>query len=144
MKIISIQIINPDTNAPVSVEDWKKDKKPTRAEWVVITTDELKPFKLHKKLASKGKFLDFREALEGGNTLTRAQGVALYNAEYNGLREAMVLIGGDPIPGLVWTCEEDDDHQDDATYAWFVNLNFGYMYRTSKLAGYQVRLVASL
>ena len=51
MQILSIQIIDPDTKAPVSLEDWKKESDPTRAEWILIETDELKPFLLHKKLA---------------------------------------------------------------------------------------------
>lgn len=143
MKTLSIQIINPDTNALVSVEDWKKEADPTRAEWIVITTDELKPFKLHKKLAADGKTLSFKDALEAGNTLTRAQGLALYNAKYNGLREALELIGGDPIRGWAWTCEADDDPQYNATYAWLVYLNGGFVYNPTKSGGFQVRLVSA-
>ena len=143
MKTLDIKIINPDTNTLVSVEDWRKEADPTRAEWIVITTDELKPFKLHKKLAADGKDLSFKDALEAGNTLTRAQSLALYNAKYNGLREAMGLIGGDPIRGWVWTCEADDDPQSSATYAWVVALNYGHVNYTTKAAGYQVRLVSA-
>ena len=143
MKILSILIVNPDTNVPVSIEDWKKEADPTRAEWVVIATDELKPFKLHKKLAADGKSLSFKDALEAGNTLTRAQGLALYNAKYNGLREALELIGGDPVRGLVWTCEADDDPQYNAAYAWYVGLYNGYVYNGTKTNGYQVRLVSA-
>ena len=143
MKIIDIKIINPDTNALVSVEDWRKEADPTRAEWIVITTDELKPFKLHKKLAADGKALFFKDALEAGNTLTRAQGLALYNAKYNGLREALELIGGDPIRGWVWTCEADDDPQYNASYAWTVYLYSGSVANGTKTYGYQVRLVSA-
>lgn len=143
MKTLAIQIINPDTNALVSVEDWRKEADPTRAEWIVITTDELKPFKLHKKLAADGKALSFKDALEVGNTLTRAQGLALYNAKHNGLREALELIGGDPIRGWVWTCEADDDPQYDATGAWHVSLNNGNVRSCTKTYGYQVRLVSA-
>ena len=143
MKIIDIKIINPDTNALVSVEDWRKEADPTRAEWIVITTDELKPFKLHKKLAADGKALFFKDALEAGNTLTRAQGLALYNAKYNGLREALELIGGDPIRGWVWTCEADDDPQYNAASAWIVYLNDGGVDYTTKTRGLQVRLVSA-
>ena len=143
MKIIDIKIINPDTNALVSVEDWRKEADPTRAEWIVITTDELKPFKLHKKLAADGKALFFKDALEAGNTLTRAQGLVLYNAKYNGLREALELIGGDPIRGWVWTCEADDDPQYNDTYAWYVYLGGGYVDDYTKTSGYQVRLVSA-
>ena len=143
MKIIDIKIINPDTNALVSVEDWRKEADPTRAEWIVITTDELKPFKLHKKLAAYGKALSFKDALEAGNTLTRAQGLALYNAKYNGLREALELIDGDPIRGWVWTCEAVDDPQYNAAYAWLVTLDYGYVGDNTKTNGFQVRLVSA-
>lgn len=143
MKTLAIQIINPDTNEPVSIEDWKKEADPTRAEWVVITTDELKPFKLHKKLAADGKYLSFKDALKAGNTLTRAQGLALYNAKYNGLRDALELIGGDPIRGWVWTCESDDDPQYSATDAWYVSLYNGYVFNYAKTDGSQVRLVSA-
>lgn len=143
MKTLSIQIINPDTNALVSVEDWRKEADPTRAEWIVITTDELKPFKLHKKLAADGKALSFKDALEAGNTLTRAQGLALYNAKYNGLREALEMIGGDPIRGWVWTCEADDDPRCNAAYAWSVYLGGGGVGDDAKTIGFQVRLVSA-
>lgn len=143
MKTLDIKIINPDTNTLVSVEDWRKEADPTRAEWIVITTDELKPFKLHKKLAADGKDLSFKDALEAGNTLTRAQGLALYNAKYNGLREALELIGGDPIRGWVWTCEADDDPQYAAAYAWYVGLGSGNVHDLTKTLGSQVRLVSA-
>lgn len=143
MKTLDIKIINPDTNTLVSVEDWRKEADPTRAEWIVITTDELKPFKLHKKLAADGKDLSFKDALEAGNTLTRAQGLALYNAKYNGLREALELIGGDPIRGWVWTCEADDDPQYTATNAWLVLLDYGNVDNSTKTSGQKVRLVSA-
>lgn len=143
MKTLSIQIINPDTNAPVSVEDWKKESDPTRAEWVLIITDELKPFKLHKKLACEGKSVSFNKALKAGNTLTRAQGLAVYNAIYNGLKEALNLIGGDPLRSWVWTCEADDDPQYSAPTAWYVGLYDGHVYLHTKTNGHQVRLVSA-
>lgn len=143
MKIIDIKIINPDTKAPVSLEDWKKESDPTRAEWILIETDELKPFLLHKKLADGGRSFTFDEALKAGNTLTRAQGLALHNAKYNGLREVLELIGGDPIRGWVWTCEADDDPQYSATYAWRVYLYNGYVNNYPKTGGFQVRLVSA-
>lgn len=143
MKIIDIKIINPDTKAPVSLEDWKKESDPTRAEWILIETDELKPFLLHKKLADGGRSFTFDEALKAGNTLTRAQGLALYNAKYNGIREVLELIGGDPIRGWVWTCEADDDPQYNASNAWFVSLNDGYVDSNAETNGNQGRLVSA-
>lgn len=144
MKTLAIQIINPDTNALVSVEDWRKEAEPTRAEWIVITTDELKPFKLHKKFAADGKTLSFKDALKAGNTLTRAQGLALYEARYAAnANDILDLIGGDHLRGWIWTCEEDSDPQYDAANAWLVYLNLGGVYCSTKTYGYQVRLVSA-
>ena len=144
MKILDIKIINPDTKAPVSLEDWKKESDPTRAEWILIETDELKPFLLHKKLADGGRSFTFDEALKAGNTLTRAQGLALYEAKYAAnINDILDLIGGDRIRGWIWTCEEDSDPQSSAANAWFVNLNGGHVGYSTKTYGYQVRLVSA-
>ena len=144
MKVLDIKIINPDTKAPVSLEDWKKESDPTRAEWILIETDELKPFLLHKKLADGGRSFSFDEALKAGNTLTRAQGLALYEAKYTAnINDILDLIEGDRIRGWVWTCEEDSDPQYGAAYAWFVGLVNGYVLDNAKTIGYQVRLVSA-
>lgn len=144
MKILDIKIINPDTKAPVSLEDWKKESDPTRAEWILIETDELKPFLLHKKLADGGRSFTFDEALKAGNTLTRAQGLALYEARYTAnINDILDLIGGAHIRGWVWTCEEDSDPQCSGTYAWYVNLGGGLVNYNAKTLGYQVRLVSA-
>ena len=144
MKIISIKIINPDTKAPVSLEDWKKESDPTRAEWLLIETDELKPFLLHKKLAEGGRSFTFNEALKKGNKLTRAQGLALYEARYTAdINTILELVDGDPIRGWVWTCEEDSDPDFNATNAWRVTLSYGFVDGNPKTSGYQVRLVSA-
>lgn len=142
MKIKTIKIINPDTKEPVSVEEWSKQQDPTRAEWVLIETDELRPFCLNKRLAGNGREYTFAEALEAGNRLTRAQALAIYDARYHGLVEAMKLIGGDDPCEWVWTCEADADPQYSASHAWFVRLNNGYVYLNAKSYSYQVRLIA--
>ena len=143
MKILNVAIINPDTKAPVSLEEWKKDADPTRAEWVLIETDELKPFCLAKKKENGGKDVDFNTALKLGNTMTRAQGIAIYDAKYSGLDEAMKLIGGDYVGGWTWTCEADADPQYDASGAWLVSLLGGYVTTGAKPDGFQVRLVSA-
>ena len=140
MKIIDIKIINPDTKAPVSLEGWKKESDPTRAEWLLIETDELKPFLLHKKLADGGRVFSFDEALKAGNALTRAQGLALYEARYAAnANDILDLIGGDRVRGWIWTCEEDSDPQCSAATAWLVHLYSGNVNSFTKTDGYQVR-----
>ena len=144
MKILDIKIINPDTKAPVSLEDWKKESDPTRAEWLLIETDELKPFLLHKKLADGGRSFTFDEALKAGNILTRAQGLALYEARCAAnANDILALIGGNRIRGWIWTCEEDSDPQYSATNAWYVTLSGGHVNANTKTEEYQVRLVSA-
>ena len=145
MQILSIQIIDPDTKAPVSLEDWKKESDPTRAEWILIETDELKPFLLHKKLADGGRSFTFDEALKADNILTRAQGLALYEARYAAnINDILDLIGGDRLRGWIWTCEDDSDPQFSAPYAWGVALDDGYVDDYAKANGCQIRLVSAL
>lgn len=107
MKIEAIKIINPDTQEPVAVEDWRRQENPARAEWVLIETDELRPFCLHKYLLAGGRFMTFGEALDEGNMLTIDQAVAVYVARFHGLKEAMDLIGGIGLRLNIWTCERD-------------------------------------
>ena len=143
MKIKSIQIINPDTKEPVSVQEWAKQQDPTRAEWILIETDELKPFCVNKKLAGDGKDYTFAEALDAGNRLTRAQALAIYDARYNGLVEAMELIGGDDPCEWVWTCEADADAHYNASDAWFMRLSYGNVHNDDKSDRRQVRLISA-
>ena len=142
MKILNISILNPDTNKPVSVEEWMKDSNPARAEWILIETDELKPFLLHKRLVADGKVFSFQDALKEGNLLTRAQGLALYEARQAGINELLSKIDGDTVRGWVWTCEEDSD-PDYASHAWFVYLYYGLVGYSTKTNGNQVRLVSA-
>ena len=144
MKIISVQIINPDTKAPVSLKDWKKESDPTRAEWLLIETDELKPFLLHKKAADGGRSFTFDEALKAGNTLTRAQGLALYEARYTAnANDILDLIGGDHLRSWIWTCEEYSNPQYNDSYAWYMSLNYGCVYGDTENRWYQMRLVSA-
>ena len=76
--------------------------------------------------AKDGRYFTFNEALKAGNTLTRAQGLALYEARYAAnINDILDLIGGDRIRGWIWTCEEDSDPRYSAAYACFVYLYNG-------------------
>ena len=83
-------------------------------------------------------------ALKAGNTLTRAQGLALYEARYAAnINDILDLIGGDRIRGWIWTCEEDSDPQCNDTYAWYVYLYDGLVDYNAETLGYRVRLVSA-
>ena len=139
MKIISIQIINPDTNAPVSMEDWKKESDPTRAEWILIQSDQVKPFLIHKKVPNKAHSLKFDQAIKAGNALTRARAVIIHEARNTTkINQALLTIGGDLIGGWFWTNEPDTDPNNDGTDAWAVNLDSGKLDTAPKRYSYQM------
>ena len=148
MQILSIQIIDPETDTPVSVDTWEKDSHPTRAEWLLITTDELAPFLLHKKLvkgAEGSKLLTFDEALRAGNTLTRAQGIALCEARATtSINTILDVIGGDRLHDWIWTCEVDSTmwRSETSTNAWNVYLPSGDVETGTKSIRCNARLVA--
>ena len=147
MKIIDISILHPDTKKPVSYLDWKlNNPNPNRAEWLVITTDALKPFLLHKNEGNKRKKLTFDEAIANGNCLTRAQGIALYEAKILNIDTVIKGIGGDPLRDWVWTSETDLNdkkfNSKNGWSAWLVNLQDGYVDDWAKIKEYYTRQVA--
>ena len=144
MKIIDISILHPDTKKPVSYLDWKLDEpNPRRAEWIIITTDEIKPFLLHKNEGNKSKTISFDDALAEGNALTRAQAMALYEAKVVNIDTVIKGIGGDPLLDWVWTCEEDlKPYSKDNRSAWLANLQTGYISDYFKVREYRIRQVA--
>lgn len=139
MNIERIAIIDPSTGRPVSLEDWKKVENPTSAEKVLIETDELAPFCVSKTRIEERK--TWQEAVEAGAP-TRAQALAIYDARFAGLDEALKLIGGDEAVEATWTCDEDKD-PNYATYAWLVHLYYGDVYYSSKTRGLRVRPVSA-
>ncbi len=145
MKITKISIINPDTAKPVSVVDWKKESNPTRAEWVLIETDELKPFCLNKKLGKNGRHISYKTARSFNNRLTRAQGLALYEAKSQGLLQAMKLIGGDNLEecAWLWTCEQNKIREEKRVYNTLVCLMYGAIDNALKTSRHQMCVVSS-
>ncbi len=102
MKIVKISIISPDTDKPVSVEEWKNDPDPSRAKWVLIETDELKPFRLYKHSAQSAPVCP----PEDGEFPSLAQAFAVAVAMHNGLTGVVDLIGGNISAELIWTKED--------------------------------------
>lgn len=133
MNIERIAIIDPSTGRPVSLEEWKKVENPTSAEKVLIETDELAPFCVSKTRIEGRK--TWQEAVEAGAP-TRAQALAIYDARFAGLDEALKLIGSDEAVEVTWTCDEDKD-PNYATAAWIVHLTYGYVSTNTKTYGLQ-------
>lgn len=133
---MEIYIINPDNNTPVSVEEWRKEGDPTRAELVAISVAE--GILAIKKNRLPGTY-DFDEAQAACAALepigkasfrcpTRKECIDIYDARFQGLDEALKLVGGDPIRGLMWTCERDADPLYYVYYAWLFHGTGGLTY----------------
>lgn len=133
---MEIYVINPDNNKPVSVEEWKKESDPTRAEFVAISvTGGILVIK-KKRLRASYTFEEAEKAcadLEpfcgaAFRSPTRKECLDIYDARFQGLDEAIKLVGGDPIKsGWIWTCERDVDPRYDVYNAWIFNGSYGYL-----------------
>ena len=147
-------VINPDTHKPVSVAEWAKEKKPERAELLLLKTEG------YSLLIAKNMFdgeYDFDEAQEkaaeykpkGLESLTfrcptRKECVDMYDARFiAGLDEALKLVGGDAMSGTIWTCEMDVDpwfaRRYIATDAWIFTQNYGSLNGDSVAYAYRCR-----
>lgn len=133
-------IINPDTQKPVSVEEWAKDTDPTRAELLLVDTGEKRilmrkaflpcgEFKFYKAQKECAAYKPFPESPFTFRAPTRKETLDLYDARFlGGLDEAVRLTGGDfgKNGRWYWTCEKDAD-PDCAYYAWCSNGSIGYL-----------------
>ncbi len=116
-------VINPDTQKPVSIEEWAKDADPTRAQLLLVDTGE-KRILVRKAFLPEGE-VDFNRAQElcaayrpfpespfTFRAPTRKECIDLYDARFlGGLDEAVRLTGGDygRKGKWFWTCERDAD-----------------------------------
>jgi hypothetical protein len=116
-------VINPDTQKPVSLEEWAKDADPTRAQLLLVDTGE-KRILVRKAFLPEGE-VDFNRAQElcaayrpfpespfTFRAPTRKECIDLYDARFlGGLDEAVRLTGGDygRKGKWFWTCERDAD-----------------------------------
>ena len=136
-------IINPDNNKPVSIEDWRKDKNPIRAQLLAVETDDGHLLVLSKSyLPGLHEFDEAQRAaadfkpLEGVTFRcpTRKECIDLYDARFQGLDEAVKLTGGDfcnrTDGNWFWTAERDADPRY-ASSAWLFSGNGGTLYNTS-------------
>ena len=121
-------IINPDNNKLVSIEDWRKEADPTRAQLLAVETDDDHLLVINKSfLPGEYNFEEAQKAAAAFRPMegiifrcpTRKECIDLYDARFHGLDEAVTLTGGEfGKPGRwFWTCERDAD-PNYASYAW--------------------------
>lgn len=140
-------IINPDNFQPVTIEDWKKEENPIRAELLLIEREGLPGILMSKSyIMDDGnvKRFDFEGAQkacadfhpQGADGLTfraptRKEHVDMYDARFlAGLDEAIKLTSGNFATGIGghWTCERDTDPRYSAHGAWCANGDYGFFY----------------
>lgn len=150
---MEIYVINPDNNKPVSVEEWKKESDPTRAEFVAISVTG--GILVIKKKRLPGSYT-FEEAEKACADLepfcgaafrspTRKECLDIYDARFQGLDEAIELVGGYPIKSVwIWTCERDTDPRSGVSTAWFFNGTYGNLTSTNVTYTIQVGAVTLL
>lgn len=132
---MDIYVINPDNNNPVLVEEWKKENNPTRAEFVAIRVEGGILILKKNRLPGSYTFEEAERACAGLSPIgdasfrcpTRKECIDIYDARFQGLDEALELVGGDPIRGLFWTCERDADPRYNVNNAWFFSGTYGYL-----------------
>lgn len=120
-------IINPETNKAVSIDAWKKEENPARAELVALELNDGADYLIIRKTPSDKQmtFPDAQEYAAGVQIMgrparcaTRKESIDLYDARFLAqLDEAMELIDGRRIAYRFWTCEKDVD-PDFANLAW--------------------------
>ena len=152
--MMKIFIENPADQTLVAVEDWKKVENPQSAQLVIIQTSETTGIKIHKnQLAGRFEFKEAQEAAaglkdfdeQGFRCPTRRECLDIYDARFQGLDEALELIGGERLDNnWIWTCEEDPDPEFSSNFAFIFNGNSGVLDGNSKGYSHSVRPVTAL
>lgn len=159
----SIYIVNPLTRELETPESWARSENPQSAELVVLKChgnqgglfisknlikDDLGVLKVEfddaVKLASGYKpttVYPVDRTVEGTFRLpTRRECLDVYDARFQGLDDAMRLIGGDPLTDTwVWIGDEDPDPEYGCIYAFIFNGNDGNVNSIDKYNTHAVR-----
>lgn len=148
----AIGIVNPDTNDIVSVEEWKQNANPQRAEFVAVFDEALQFGLIVSKNPSESE-MKFDEAQQYAAGLmfrgkpcrcpSRTECAFLYDARFAGMDDALQLIGGKPFTEWAWTCEQDTDPECSQHYAFIFNGNSSYVNLNGKCSTYTVRPVSA-
>lgn len=151
---MKIYIINPDNNKPVTIDDWRKDENPTRAQLLAIETEDGHLLCMSKSyLPGEHTFEEAQKACAAFKPLesitfrspSRKECIDIYDARFQGLDEAIKLTGGDYAQRgrYHWTGDRDTD-PNYAYYAWYPGGNFGYLGNYSMYYSYLALPVALL
>ena len=137
---MKIGIINPDNNAFISVNQWKEDPEPKRADLIAIINNEGTPLVVAKKYlprkATYGKAQSMIERFKvKGTSLrfrlpTRKECLDIYDASMTDeFKDALELLHGNLLPGElmenaeIWT--QDIIEREKGIFNWTFNMLFG-------------------
>lgn len=158
----SIFIVNPANGEFVSLADWRNTENPASAEFVaivredksgiIIAKDPVKVdgeinFKWEKAVELAKAFKPATDvaslAVEGFRLPDRREALDIYDARFQGLDDALAIIGGTPVhtgdARWIWTEDEDPDPEYISNYAFFFYGNLGYVGNYAKYNTLTVR-----
>ena len=163
----SIFIVNPANGEFVSLADWRNSENPASAEFVAIVREDKSGIIIAKDPVKVDGEINFewKKAVElakafkastnlGGNVgpegfrlMDRREALDIYDARFQGLDDALALIGGTPIhtgdARWMWTEDEDPDPEYSSNNAFFFYGDSGGVYTSSKFYAYTVRPVSA-
>lgn len=132
-------IINPDTKQPVTIDEWRKDQNPTRANLVLLDLDGYKLLMAKNHSEKEYNWQDANkyaaefsaDGFSGFRLRTRKENIDIYDCRFIGqLDEALKLIEGNANRGRSWGCERDTDpaYSDKGAWVFIGNLGFAFNY----------------
>lgn len=119
-------IINPDTKQPVTIDDWRKDQNPTKANLVLLDLDGYKLL-MAKNHSEERYWQDANnyaaeftaDGFSGFRLRTRKENIDICDCRFLGqLDEALKLIGGNANRGWSWGRERSTDPAYSDQCAW--------------------------
>ena len=163
MEKFSIYIVNPLTGKLETPESWARSENPQSAELVILKrTNEQGGLFISKNLIKDNRGVlkvNFDDAVklasgykpttvypvdrtvEGAFRLpTRRECLDVYDARFQGLDDALRLIGGDPLTDYwIWTGDEDPGPEYNSISAFIFNGYYGSVDNYVKYSTYAVR-----
>lgn len=162
----SIFIVNPANGEFVTPADWSKTENPASAEFVAIVREDKSGIIIAKDPVKVDGEINFEWkkavelakafkpatdvaalAVEGFRLPDRREALDIYDARFQGLDEALELIGGTPVykgdARWMWTEDEDPDPEYGSNSAFRFGGNLGSVYLDYKFDPNAVRPVSA-
>ncbi len=129
----------------IPINEWVQREDATSAKTLVLYTKYCCVEIDKLDFSHKAKWSLAQRALAdiGKRSMTRHEFIDIYDARFMyDLDTAFRSIGGAPMTGFYWTCEEDLDPQYDSTIAFLGSFCAGYASHGAKSCFYRVRALA--